>query len=399
MKGSPIRYILLMFAEIILYALAGVSAIMLFVHLVLFAGVLFNRLRDIFPAESPPGDRPETVSVIVAAKDEEDNLPRLLASLEDQSVSDFELVLVNDRSLDRTGEIMEAFKIKHKSRVKVIHNRQAPSESNPKQFALDLALSASSGEILIFSDSDCVLPPGWVEHTLRYFADPRTGIVFGQLFISPQSNFLERYQGFDQPLINQYSSGSAGLGIPTGCFGNNLAARKAAIEEIGGFKALGYTVTEDAALISTVARRKWKVRVSTLLETVIETRPKTSWREFINQHVRWNSGGFYSEDLITRLGYRTIVLYLVVSIGAFPLSFFLSPLLLMLPVTSFISIGLLALISGLLYRADKLAFLLRLVPYTLFFMIFYSFITVLTVFKVSPEWKGRKLKSAQVKRV
>jgi cellulose synthase/poly-beta-1,6-N-acetylglucosamine synthase-like glycosyltransferase len=381
-----------MLTEILLYLISACSLIIFLIHLGLACGILLNKVRDLrFPAAGPKSSPPR-VSVIVAAKDEERLLPLLLSSLEAQTTAEFQVVLIDDRSSDRTGEIMESFRRRHGERIKVIHNSRDPVSMNPKQAALDYGLREASGDLLLFTDSDCELPATWVETMLRYFENPRVGTVFGQISVQGSTAFLDRYQWFDQALINQYSSGTAGLGLPTSCFGNNLGARRAVLDGIGGFRALGYTLTEDAALISEAGKKGWKVRVSTRAETTIKTAPQASWREFINQHVRWNSGGFFSEDLITRLGYRIIVLFLVASALALPLAF-LMPFLLILPVTSFISIGLIALLLGLLYSRSKAGYLLRLIPNTLFFMLFYSWVTLLCLIRVSPEWKGRKLRS------
>ena len=382
-----------MFSEILLFLFVVISGVILTVHIILSVGVLINRIRDALNRNA--NLRLPKVSVIAIARDEEETLPRLLESLEAQSYTGFEIVLVNDRSQDGTAKIMDAFAAKYEARVKVIHNQDEPDHINPKQFALDIAIAEAEGEIFIFTDSDCVVPPGWVENMLPYFKNPRVGVVFGQISLIDSGTFLEKYQAFDQPLIHQYNSGSAGIGIPTGCFGNNLSARRTVIEDIGGFRALGYSLTEDAALIEAAGKRKWKIRVSTLKKTMIKTVPKLSWKGFINQHVRWNSGAYYAQDLPTRLSYRFILLYLIASVAAIPFSF-LMPLLLILPVNSFISIGLLSLLSGLLYREDKTAFLLRVVPYTVFFMFFYAFVTLLSILKISPEWKGKKLKSTHL---
>jgi cellulose synthase/poly-beta-1,6-N-acetylglucosamine synthase-like glycosyltransferase len=173
-----------------------------------------------------------------------------------------------------------------------------------------------------------------------------------------------------------------------------MVARAEVIRDIGGFQALGYTLTEDADLIAAAGAKKWKVRVSSKRSTMITTFPQPGWKQFVNHHIRWNSGGYYSSNLSTALGYRFIVLYLVFSVAVIPFSLLL-PLLLILPVTSFITIGLLGFLAGLLYRKDKVAYLLRLVPYTLFFMVFYAFVTVLSIIKVTPEWKGKKLKATE----
>jgi cellulose synthase/poly-beta-1,6-N-acetylglucosamine synthase-like glycosyltransferase len=220
------------------------------------------------------------------------------------------------------------------------------------------------------------------------------GIVFGQLSLGEPEGFLGKFQAFDQPLIHQWNSATAGLGMPGSCFGNNLACRRRALEEVGGFRGLGYTLTEDAALTSAVARRGWNVRVSTRTQCMIETGAQPTWRDFLNQHLRWNSGGFYHRQFSTRLGYRWITLFLIASVLALPFCL-LWPALLIMPTASFLSVGLLGLLAGLLYRSDQPSYFLKLVPYTFFFMLFYSYVTFLSILRVSLEWKGRRFESVE----
>jgi cellulose synthase/poly-beta-1,6-N-acetylglucosamine synthase-like glycosyltransferase len=391
-----------MASALLLYVMAAASGLIVLIHLALAAGVLRNVALDALGAAQQgsrrvrgrpagPGAGP-TASVVVAAKDEEGNLPALLASLEAQTLRDFQVVLVDDRSRDGTAALMEAFRIRHEGRVTVLRNRREPDGLNPKQAALDIAARRAGGEVLAFTDADCVLPPQWLEGLLAYFREPRVGIVFGQvsLGVPRGGGFLARFQAFDQPLIHQWNSGTAGLGLPGSCFGNNLAARRVVLEELGGFRGLGRTLTEDAALVAAAARRRWQVRVSTLRSTMILTRPQASWGGFFNQHLRWNTGGFYHQDAGTRLPYRFIVLFLTASVLVLPLCP-VFPRLAMMPAASFIAVGLMGLLAGVLYRRDLAAYLLRLVPYTLFFMGFYSLASVLSMLRLTSEWKGRRL--------
>jgi cellulose synthase/poly-beta-1,6-N-acetylglucosamine synthase-like glycosyltransferase len=382
-----------MVEEILLYISAVLAGSILVVHLVCAAGVLLNRLRDALSRRRPVAPLPFTVSVIVVAKDEEATLPSLLASLESQNVPDFEIVLASDRSQDRTPAIMHAFAKKHGSRVKVLENTEEADDLGPKQFVLDMAVGAAGGEVLLFTDADCTVPPAWVRNLLPYFLDPRVGVVFGQISVQKERGFLKRFQAFDQPLIHQYNSATAGLGMPGSCFGNNLAARRAALDRIGGFRSLGYTLTEDAALATAAGRSGWKVRASSRTDTMIRTVAQDRWQDFINQHLRWNGGAFFHEDFGTRLAYRYITLYLIGSVLALPFALFL-PFLFVLPAASFISVGLMALLAGILYRPDKSWYLLRLAPYTGFFLLFYSFVTVLSILRVPPRWKGKRWQAA-----
>jgi cellulose synthase/poly-beta-1,6-N-acetylglucosamine synthase-like glycosyltransferase len=382
-----------MIQEILLYICAAFAAGIIAVHLACLAGVLRNRLGDALGKTGNSSALPFTVSVIVVAKDEAENLPALFASLEAQSVQDFQIILVSDRSRDRTLDLMKGFAGKHGSRVKVLENTEEVDNLGPKQFVLDIATAAAEGEILVFTDADCTVPHLWVEKMQPYFDDPRVGVVFGQISLMKEKGFFRNFQAFDQPLIHQYNSATAGLGMPGSCFGNNLVARRAVIDQIGGFRSLGYTLTEDAALATAATKRGWKVRVSTRIDTMIQTRAQGRWRDFINQHLRWNGGAFYHEDFLTRFAYRFITLYLIASVLAVPVAVFL-PFLFILPAASFISVGLMALIGGILYRPDKSWYLLHLVPYTCFFLLFYAFVTFLSIVQVPPRWKGKRWQPA-----
>lgn len=285
--------------------------------------------------------------------------------------------------------------------VRVVRNRRPPVECTGKQQALDLGVAAAGGELLLFTDADCILPATWVEGLAAYFSADRgaaVGVVFGQLAVraaaSRRARFLERYQAFEQPLVHQYSTGSAGLGTPTGCFGNNLALRAPVLARIGGFRSLGYTLTEDAALIGAASRSGWRVRPATLPATQITTAPQPSWRGFINQHVRWNGGAFFSSDRAAAWGYRYVTLFLIASVAAAPAAL-LAPWLAVLPCTSLLSIGTLAALEALLYHRRRGRALARVVPYTLFFMGFYAYITLLAIAGVRTDWKGSRLAATQ----
>ena len=388
------------------WAVLALCASMLLTHGALAAGVLRARLRD-RRDDARRRRRPTSrrnappVSVVVAAMNEEQALPRLLDSLAAQTTTAFELVLVDDRSADATAAIMERHRAAAPYPVRVVRNRQPPAGCTGKQQALDLGVAAAAGELLLFTDADCTVPPAWVERLTAYFtadAGGRTGVVFGQLAVHAQGDggararerFADRYQAFDQPLVHQYSTGTAGLGQPTGCFGNNLALRAPVLAAIGGFRSLGYTITEDAALIGAASRAGWTVRAATLADTLVTTEPQPDWRAFINQHVRWNGGAFFSNDPAAAWGYRYVTLFLILSVAAAPWAL-LVPWLLVWPLTSLLSIGTLAALGAALYHPRRRRALARVVPYTLFFMGFYAYITVLAIAGVRAEWKGSRL--------
>ena len=108
------------------------------------------------PLESSP-----KVSIIVAARNEQDALPAALESMLTLDYPDYEIVLVDDDSRDRTGAIADewAGRPAGRGRLKVIHNRELPPDWYGKVHALHLAASAAAGEWILATDADMVFHP------------------------------------------------------------------------------------------------------------------------------------------------------------------------------------------------------------------------------------------------
>ena len=112
----------------------------------------------------------------------------------------------------------------------------------------------------------------------------------------------------------------------------------------------------------------------------------------MDQHTRWNAGGLFSPDVVTRLSYVFIVLiYLVGSIVVMPLGF-VDWRVPVLSLNAFLSIGLLAVASGVYPGKKRLTYFARLLPHLFFFGFFYSFITVRAFVRRPFEWKGASLR-------
>ncbi|MBZ5545390.1 MAG: glycosyltransferase [Acidobacteriia bacterium] len=111
------------------------------------------------PAELPsPAPR---ISILVAARDEEEALPAALESLLALDYSEYDVILVDDDSTDRTGAIADEWAKRPASagRLKVIHNHELPPGWRGKVHALSLAANAATGEWLLSTDADVVFHP------------------------------------------------------------------------------------------------------------------------------------------------------------------------------------------------------------------------------------------------
>lgn len=334
-----------------------------------------------------------SISIIIPARNEEENLPKLFLALENQSYNRFNIVLVNDRSKDRTAEIMEAFKKKHPERVEIIHVAEYSDfpGMNPKQYALFQGIEGCTSDILLFTDADCVPPPRWVEYTAVHFLEPEVGVVIGPIHTEQKRGFIYRFQVFDHIFRYFYTVASAGMGMPTGGFGNNLATRKKAIDDIGGYGSIGYSVTEDAALIAKIRElNRYGIAATTTRETRVIAAPQAKWRILSKQERRWSYGAFYSPDWKTILGYGAVMLFLFAGLVSIPLSLLFSPLRIIIGST-FTSMLIMACAGGACLRMQFREYWLWLIPSIIWCALFYTFNNILSFINIPIEWKGKKL--------
>src|SRR6267378_7429636 len=98
------------------------------------------------------------ISLIFAARDEEEKLPAALATLMEIDYPNLEVIAVNDRSQDSTGHILDEFAATH-SRLRVVHVAQLPAGWLGKPHALQKAYEAATGEWLLFTDADVRFKP------------------------------------------------------------------------------------------------------------------------------------------------------------------------------------------------------------------------------------------------
>jgi biofilm PGA synthesis N-glycosyltransferase PgaC len=378
-----------------IFAAAGL--VILLLHLGLAFGILLNLKRSSARAQSGARGRRPAAEVIVAVRNEAANLGPLLSTLREQDEPGCLFLFVDDNSTDETPEILREFCASMGGRARLICSTEPPRELTGKQAALDIAFDDCRGEVLLFTDGDCILEKGWVRGIVDCFHAPEIEVVLGRVELQTDGSFLSRFQAFEQPLINQYNLGSAAMGLPTGCFGNNMAARSDSIRSIGGFSRIGYSVTEDAALLSALSKRPGaRVCVATGAETVVRTRPKESWRGYINQHTRWNAGAFFSRAIMTRVPYSFIVTYLIICMLALPFGI-LDWRIALLSINSFLSIGLLALAGGLYAGMRRALYYARLVPYVVFFGFFYSYVSLRAILQRPFEWKGSRMGSRKLR--
>ncbi len=125
-----------------------------------------RRLADQAP-ELPEGVEWPSVTVVIPARNEERNIREALGSVLQLDYPRLEVLAVNDRSTDRTGEILDEFAAEH-DRLSVLHVRELPAGWLGKNHALHFAASRSAADLVLFTDADVVMSPDLLRRAVAY---------------------------------------------------------------------------------------------------------------------------------------------------------------------------------------------------------------------------------------
>lgn len=375
------------------------AAVFLGLHLALMLGLLLERLRDLGArraarAAAAAAAAEPLVSVVVPVHDEAERMGPLLESLLRQDYGALEFVFVDDRSSDGTAELLRRFAERaaaagRRARVLTLTENPGP---NFKQYALGKGIEAAEGELLLLTDGDCEVPESWASGMAERMVVEGTGAVLGPVFKRIGGpGFFHLYQGFDHGVRYMYLAASTGLGSAGGGFGNNLIVRRAALEAIGGYASVPYSVTEDAALIARIrARSSFAVRAVCAHDVRVLTAGESTWGAFVRQTLRWNNGGLFSPDLATRLNFGFLMVTISAGVLALPLLPFV-PGLWPLPAAVYLSMAMNTLatvsLAGSALPRSGAAYL----PQLLFTPAYFTFLTVLGFAGMRVSWKGKTL--------
>ena len=229
-----------------------------------------------YPANHRSGHLP-FVSVIVPARNEQDNIERCLRSLLAQNYTHFEVIVVNDNSTDNTLEIVREVKSRetgqreedgslYMDRLKIITVAEKPEKWTGKAWASEQGYSHSTGDILLFTDADTYyMHKDTIYGTVSYMQKENLDVLTGVGFIE----LRDFWSKVTMPLWNHFS---ILLGANTGAMNNPKSKtaylvggffliHKKVLEEIGTFRFVKNAVPEDAELGLLLKKTGYNVKI------------------------------------------------------------------------------------------------------------------------------------------
>ncbi|NOQ26861.1 MAG: glycosyltransferase [Bacteroidales bacterium] len=329
------------------------------------------------------------ISIVIACRNEEQNISTLLIALINQTYNkeNTEIVIVDDNSEDDTIKIIDNYKEKYEF-IKLF---KLPEAKTGKKEAIAFGIKNSQSEIIITTDADCTMENDWLYTMINYYYQFKPKLLVGPVTFKNEKNIFSQLQALE--FLSLVGSGAGAIGINRAIMSNgaNLLFEKSAF--LDSNLHYNYTSGDDVFLMLHV-KKKYKKAIQFIKSknAIVYTKAEKSIRIFFNQRVRWTSKSKAYRDfdiiftaIIVTLTNLALVFSLSFSIWNF--TFFRTFLILFI-LKSIFDLSILIPVSKFFHQ-QKLLWLF--LPLQIIYPV-YIILTVIFGLIGNFNWKGRNFK-------
>lgn len=295
-----------------------------FVLLVLYVfKILKYTLNWIYYPESKLTQQTFTtgISVIIAFRNEINNLPDLLNSLAAQAypVNLYEVILVNDHSVDGSEFLVQSFCDEHPNFRLIQHEKNKTG----KKSAVIHGIQSASFDLLVTTDADCIPKDGWLASIAREYQEKQPDMIVGLVDITSGDSFFGKFQEIEFLSLVAAGAGAAAGGKPMYCNGANLAYKKSLFHSYADPFKEHIASGDDTLFMHAVKKSRGKIiLLLKSVPSVVITRAVATWNDFLQQRKRWVSKSLYYRDAATLS--TTLLVFLISFFTLVSLSIFIS---------------------------------------------------------------------------
>jgi poly-beta-1,6-N-acetyl-D-glucosamine synthase len=240
---------------------------------------------------------PQTrISVIIPARNEEENIGLLLQALQQQTYPKelFEIIVVDDHSADKTAAIVQQF-----PSIQLLQLKEDGINSYKKK-AIETGIAIATGDLIVTTDADCVPPKEWLRVIAGFKETTHAVFIVAPVMLRPISHspagerrsILSVFQQLDFMVLQGITAASVYKKIHSMCNGANLA------NDVHGFRGIDHIASGDDMLLMHKIGKQYPGRIHYLKskEVIVATQPMKTWKEFFNQRIRWASKASQYDD-------------------------------------------------------------------------------------------------------
>ncbi len=287
------------YSEFDLFLIAGQTLFVLFalgltvVYVAFMWRYIWGWLSLPFFQKNKNNKNSTTISILIPARNEEENLPATLQAVLAQNYPThlYEIIVIDDFSTDNTPQIIRDFSEK-KNNIKSL---KLADYINPKilhsfkKKAIEIGVQKSENELIVQTDADCVMGDNWLKMIADYYEKHQPKFIAAPVIFFDEKTTFQRFQSLD--FIGMMGVNGAGIfrKIHYLCNGANLAYEREIFHEVNGFEGIDQQASGDDLMLLQKIAKKYPDDIGFLKNTAAATytTPKRTLREFMQQRIRW----------------------------------------------------------------------------------------------------------------
>jgi glycosyltransferase involved in cell wall biosynthesis len=230
-------------------------------------------------------------TIVVVARNEEATISNCIEGLLNQDYPPdlFEIIVINDRSTDRTLEKIEAFQSSH---LKLFHLEHYPEFINIpayKKSAIELGVSKAQHEWIVVTDADCIHSTTWLRSLANYQQQTDSLFMTAPVQYISTDTIFKKMQAMEIQALMVITAAGIHSGMHDMANGANMAFSKKSFMDVGGYKGnFQYPSGDDMFLIEKI-RFAFPEKISFVksMHAIVKTEPAADWNTLLRQRVRW----------------------------------------------------------------------------------------------------------------
>lgn len=332
-------------------------------------------------------------SIIIPARNEEQNIKACLQSIAQLNYPNelFEVIVMDDFSTDATVATAQQFPFVKVLELKTLLNEKINSY---KKKAIELGIAASTGDYIVTTDADCIVPENWLSNFAFIIQQKPTVFIAAPVAMNEEGSAIKVFQSLDFLSLQGITAASVGAGFHSMCNGANLCYSKEAFYKVDGFKGVDHIASGDDMLLMHKLYKQYpnEVHYCKAADSIVLTEPVETVAAFFRQRIRWASKADKYDDkrifAVLLLVYLLNVWLLVLAISCLFISNNLQLLLLALGIKTIAELFFLFPVARFFQKQQLLVWFPLAQPFHIVYTVIAGWLGKFGNY----EWKGRTVR-------
>lgn len=248
----------------------------------------------------PKGFKPRTkISVIIPARDEANNIGVCLDSIlaGDYPKELFEIIIIDDHSTDGTGDIVDTYNAANVRCLRLAEYMDATVTAYKKK-AITTGIAHSTGELIVTTDADCIVPEGWLTNIAAMYEQQKPVMIIAPVAFTTDNSLVQLFQCMDFMGMQGITIAAYRLKMGNMSNGANLAFSRTAFDAVDGYAGVDHLSSGDDYLLMMKLNDAFPGKIACMKSkhAIVSTTPQPDWGSFLQQRIRWASKSAKYDD-------------------------------------------------------------------------------------------------------